>query len=248
MLRKSLFCQNITLIISLLFFGSCLHKSSNQTAQIRIVDLNGNPRPIKRIIPEGNVQMLANQKTEPRNNINSNDSSSSQNISKSSTVDSDILEQQTNISQPQISTPKNSKVINNESVDVEVSYDMSDVKTQEIINTKELISTKEQSKVLAKNKKFKLKLKDKKKSKTAKGYGVKKSDKFIQIGFFSSSANAHRFLAQNKIISMGIVKKTMVREKNGYKVLLGPVSSSKKAQSLLRKAKKSGHKNAFITK
>jgi hypothetical protein len=119
---------NIFLLLCLLLLTtSCIKKPNNQPAQIRLVNLNGEAKPIKRIMPKGNAQMLAMQSEYMiKDNDNQNiDDNSSKNISN--TTNNNILAQNSqNLNATQPFIPNNDlNITKQKSDEVAISYDMS---------------------------------------------------------------------------------------------------------------------------
>ena len=245
---------NILLLFSFLSLFSCAKKIDNRTTEIRIVDLNGQPKQIKRIMPEGNAKMLAMQNKELENN-NSLQNNTGSNLTNTTDTPTDNLLSQNN--QNQISTQpftqdlseqnNSSNIANNQQSKATISYDMSEESNDNNTN-QNIESTNNNSSPQAtpkSNKKFKFIATKTKVSDNVEADGSKI---FIQIGFFSSSINANNTLANSKKIANGSIKEVNINGQNGYKVFLGPIKSHKEAITILKKAKKSGYKDAFIAR
>jgi cell division septation protein DedD len=248
--------SNILILFGLISLSSCLGgKTDNQATQIRIVDLNGNPKPIKRIVPEGNAQILATQQSQflatndnipAPSNINqplSNGPVENQNVEQNTSGD---------VAATSIDNTVNNAVTDNNKnkpAQAEVLYDLSEDKTpnnpennNEVKDTAPKLSPE---KITSSKTKFKLAISK------AKNNGIsadKKSGTLIQIGSFSSYANAQKALEKSKKISVGKIEEVDLENGKSYRVFLGPLSSSKKVHNILKKAKKSGYKDAFIVK
>ena len=263
---------NILLLFSFLSLFSCAKKIDNRTTEIRIVDLNGQPKQIKRIMPEGNAKMLAMQNKELENN-NSLQNNTGSNLTNTTDTPTDNLLSQNN--QNQISTQpftqdlseqnNSSNIANNQQSKATISYDMSEESNdsntnQNITQGGDILSQNDQQKIQniestnnnsspqatpKSNKKFKFIATKTKVSDNVEADGSKI---FIQIGFFSSSINANNTLANSKKIANGSIKEVNINGQNGYKVFLGPIKSHKEAITILKKAKKSGYKDAFIAR
>jgi len=248
---------------------SCIKQPNNQPTEIRIVDLNGKPKPIKRMMPEGNTQMLAMQNKEisensPFPNINSDNLATA----NQPPADNYLSQNDQNSTTTQPLTKNLSRqnddttITSNKPVEAAVSYDMSEdnnINEDEINaqqNTKKIANSEltgdhlvpnSSQKTSQSNKKFKFITTKTKVVNNDSDIISSEGDIFIQIGFFSSSANADSALAKSKTIANGSIKETNVNGQNGYKVFLGPISSHQKAIKILTKAKKSGYRDAFIT-
>ncbi len=248
MLKKTSFKPfNNLAILSLILLTSCLaNKPSNQATEIRIVDLNGNPKPIKRMIPEGNAQMLASQQSQF---TNTNDNIATTSVVEAGNIN-DVAPQNyptPNTNQTisnNIAPPAENIAANSESKTTEaaVLYDMSNDATSEVKTA--TIPTPPQP-ASTSNKKFKLAIS---KTKSTTTNSANKSDILVQIGAFSSYSNAQKTLEQSKQISAGKIEEVDLNGKKNYRVFLGPISNSQKARNILKKAKNSGYKDAFIVR
>ena len=238
MLKETSFMPSNTLSKSLAVFGlalltSCLgYKPSNQATEIRIVDLNGNPKPIRRIVPEGNAQMLVNQQA--------------QCVIVNNTPNNIITSAPQNYQAPDINPVANNNIANNtenKQDEAVVSYDMSnDDSTSEISN--KTIPAPSQTKN-SPDKRFKL---ANSKDSSTKAASVNESGTLIQIGSFSSYSNAQKVLKQSHKINSGKIEEVNLSGGKNYRVFLGPISNSKKVHTILKKAKNSGYKDAFIVR
>jgi len=245
MLKKTSFTLSKTLSKNLAIFGlalltSCIgNKPSNQETEIRIVDLNGNPKPIRRMVPEGNAQMLVNQQAQAVN------ASNIPNIVDTNATPNYQTANTNQIANNNIAPPAgNENIANNierKPAEAAVSYDMSNDNTPEVVGEKipEPAQTKPSSKS---GKKFKLA------NSKAKTIPVNESGTLIQIGSFSSYNNAQKALEQSSKISSGKIEEVDLGERKSYRVFLGPISNSKKVHNILKKAKNSGYKDAFIVR
>ncbi len=251
-------------IFSLMLLTSCLgsldslssklfgNKSGNQETEIRIVDLNGNPKPIRRMVPEGNAQILASQREEAaKNNIAAiNNANSSKNNSAPQNYQRPRTEQITsnNIKAP---ATNNANAIKSKPIEAVVSYDMADEKAPKIktgtIQTLPQTPTPNKSPNKSPNKRFRLAV-SKTRDGNVKAKSLNKSGILIQIGSFSSPSNADRALEQGKKISAGKIEEVNLKGRKNYRVFLGPISNSKTARNILKKAKNSGYKDAFIVR
>ncbi len=246
MLKQSVFSSGFKLFLLPILFAlsSCLGNNTEGPSEIRIVDLNGNPKPVKRFVPEGNAQILANQNIEAnKNNI--------------STPVNEKLVQNNNpapiipISSIAEPSPAQSTTLasqNNRS-EAMVSYDMSNDQTKEVDpKTNDNLANPQTSS----NKKFKLAIATSKAPSTKAASSAVSNNKssgiFIQIGSFSVADNANKILTKSKKISKGKVEEVETGDKKSYRVLLGPIPNTKKANIILKQAKHAGYKDAFIIK
>jgi hypothetical protein len=239
-------------------------------AQIRIVDLDGKARPVKRYVPAGNAQILQQQSagnTVTEAALQSHTKPVAENIS---TFDAANNFNQTATQQVQappkspIATPDAVKQIQNptaQQMPATVSYDLGleaqnsakaaepiKIAQNQQVKSKELV-TKLPTKTLN-NKKAgkKFTLKSPKTSATSIASQKTTSGTFIQIGYFGVKANANRTLDKNRKISEGLIEEVKMNGKMGYRVLLGPINGRAAAKNILNKAKKAGYKDAFIVK
>ena len=239
---------SLALIIGLL--TSCISKPNNQPTEIRIVDLNGNPKPIRRIVPEGNAQMLANQREEANKNDTSVINEANAQGNNAEPTNNNVFQNYQKPTSEQtgdLATLSNGKVADNK-LEATVSYDMSDIKTSEKKAEPTPANNQPQTATNS-NKKFKLAIT---KVKTGSVKSVKtssnKSNILIQIGSFSSQENANKALTQSQKIAAGSIEEVDLGGKKSYRVFLGPASNLKKANAILKNAKNSGYKDAFIVK
>lgn len=252
--------QTIT-IVALLSLSSCFG-NNNAPSQIRIVDLNGNPKPIKRYVPEGNAKILASQNPNSFQDINNPEvaqpfRNDGVNATSNAVVDENLPNTanvnpatQANPIPPQIAPePKSPSTAPSANVSEEnISYDMSGSQIQEIK------PASDNSKQTTSGKKFKF----------SAGAGNKSPSKttaeslktlpaqngiFVQIGSYLASESANQVLHNNKKISKGKIEEiNLTNGKTTYRVLLGPIANKQKAHKILKQAKNAGYKDAFIVR
>lgn len=70
---------------------------------------------------------------------------------------------------------------------------------------------------------------------------------FVQVGSYGSKDKAISVLKESKKIASGFVKRVTAKDKEVYKIFLGPAPNKNEATKLLIKTKNSGFKNAFVT-
>ena len=76
-----------------------------------------------------------------------------------------------------------------------------------------------------------------------------KDGMFVQIGSFSVYSNANNVLKKSSVIKSGLVEESdLSNGRKIYRVLLGPINSSKEADRVLRQVKNIGYNDAFITR
>lgn len=270
MLKK--FRINSALMLALLAICSCASGNKNDApSEIRIVDLNGNPKPVKRYTPEGNAQILAGQgmgqanNIAPQNTLQNSPQNAPQNTSPEPTANNAVVDQNladtTEPSAPATQTPSAAAAqvenqIANNAVEENISYDMSGTEATEIKPE----NTNAAPNKTTGGKKFKFTAGEgsntnvvykatkisSKKSANAKGEDT--NGIFIQIGSFSIQENADKTLQASKKISKGKIEEADLANNKSYRVLLGPIANKQKAHNILKKAKNAGYKDAFIVR
>ncbi|MFT6076935.1 MAG: cell division protein FtsN [Myxococcota bacterium] len=224
------------LLISALFpLSSCfVHdffpRKNTGPEEIRIVDLNGNPRPIQRFVPEGNARALAQQRSvqnQPapiQNNVATNNLSQNNFISQNQAPVNNL---------PPVDPP----VIVQESPKppATISYNMSGDAAASLGSAQEITKPK-------------IKTTPAKEAKMIFNKKSAESGSFIQIGSFSVKNNAQKTLEKGQIIFKGKVEERNISNKKSYRVLLGPISDNAKVNNILRKAKNNGYADAFIVR
>ncbi|OFW81209.1 MAG: hypothetical protein A3D15_02640 [Alphaproteobacteria bacterium RIFCSPHIGHO2_02_FULL_40_34] len=228
-------------VISLCLF-SCVQK--NDTPKIRIVDLEGKPRPVATKIPELNVAALASQgisqgiSQETSWGIVQNDRNftpvkreknpeEENNKSDFGAASSQIVQQTL---QPQL---RNKETTYDESI-----LAAGPVAEDEQIVEYDLSQDEEKKKTAIKKPTKKIAVK-----KTAKTAGGKF---YVQLGSFTNRGNADNLLIKTKKFHSGKVE-IVEGEKTIYRVWLGPFSNRAKANAMVVKVKKSGH-DAILVK
>ncbi len=229
------------LLLSVLFaLSSCAASKQDGPSEIRIVDLNGNPKPVKRFVPEGNAQILANN---PNIDVNKNNIAPTNSALTQNNLDT-RNQMPANNSADLVPVQSTTLASKDNQPEATVSYDMSNDPAAEVkpAETKTQTSTQASSG----GKKFKLAIAS---TKVAKGATINnKSGIFIQIGSFSIADNADKILAKSKKIFQGTIEEINSGDKKSYRVLLGPLANTKKANIILKQAKNAGYKDAFIVK
>lgn len=240
--------KNFKILLGLilpLFFAACVAK--NTDPQIRIVDMQGRPKPVKTKMPELNAQALAAQGFDTRtrdlnqapqdvgyrnapnaaNNKNDFGAVSAQNIQQS-------LQPTQQVQQPIVyQNVEPQQVAQNSKTDVgagsgneAVEYDLAEAKGDENATQVKIFPTKKPVKKAAA-----------KKVAVAKSAGGKKF--FAQVGSFSSKGNADVTLSQMQKFHGGKVVEAD-GEKVMYRVWLGPLKNRAQANALISKIKASG--------
>jgi cell division septation protein DedD len=268
MLQKSPFNFGFKSLALLALFAviSCSGNDQNNQSGIRIVDLNGKPQSVRRFVPEGNAQMLANQQSDNLNSgnippINNNIAPINNNIAPTN----NIAPANNNFTQNTNQAPNNNfnnlppieppAPIAENQPEAVVSYDLSNDKVSDENATKEVVAVKPEA-IKTQNtpknssgKKFTLVTGSSgAASTTSSQSSPNKSKNFVQIGSFSVEDNANKILQKNKKISEGVVEEAGLGDKKIYRVLLGPAPSKKKTIYILKQAKNAGYQDAFIVK
>ncbi len=201
-------------------------ETQNQESQIRIVDVNGNYRPIKRQIPIYNSQLMyeqQNQNTQPQNqNYNSYNTNDQLVVGK---IEDDYESNFGPATEPLIESNKLTQNLEEEVVE----YNLNEDEKEEIQQAQ-----KEMDEPI--NKIYKTS-----KNKSLKGL-------FVQVGSYISKKGANETLAKGQKFSNGLIKEIKTGNKILHKILLGPVKDKNEARILLKKARSNGFKDAFITK
>ncbi|MDA9231327.1 SPOR domain-containing protein [Rickettsiales bacterium] len=225
-LIKKIFLTILPISIAACSLDSIKNKFSNnqpKETQIRIVGLDGEYRPINRQIPALNSNLLISQQQNPIQN-------NSEEAAKKENANSQNLNSLDNFG------PSDQPLLE--------SSNLSSASAAAIIynsNQEKQSATKEESEAETAEKKLSQKI-----------YIIEKkpaipTGTFIQIGSFRSKNNAEKALAKSKNIANGLIKEAGSNKKI-YKIILGPVNNKVQANSLLKKAKNNGFKDAFITK
>lgn len=210
---------------------SCLH---DNVKKVRIVDNQGNPAKINKIVPKFNEEQMKKQQDSLRGNNTSNIKFVNEN--------SEILQQ---INDPNIIS------VNNNLPNDEILADR-------ITNFNYVEETKNPATPTNKNPKIGNvynadKNLVKEVSVKTNGTVVKQSKKlsgkkyFIQIGVFNEKSNAEVAYSKYSKIYNGVIDNYVSRGKNKYKVSLGPYTDKKIADKDLEKVIKMGHYDVYIT-
>lgn len=192
-------------------------RTSSREDEIRMVDINGNYRPVKRHVPAHNSQLLHEQRNQRVTRQGGVFDESPANLE---TPQSDI--------DPDFGPAKDELIGENvDSTQEEIVYDISKNEQVNIAQAKdELETTLEESYV---------------EEKATMGT-------FVQVGSYLSNNSANRVLTKGKKFSDGFIKEVRSSKGTMHKILLGPVSNKAEARILLKKARRNGFKDAFITK
>lgn len=220
-------CINIVVILLGLAIVSCMPRQ-NQEPKIRIVDLQGKSRSVVTRMPILNNKALMMQRVEanknqvaPQNNASYANQGQPINKLNYGEASSQIIQKTLQPTQdaPQGQNPKGQNpivAIKDKGADSSIEYDLSD--TPEVAEAP--VQKKRKKKFIISNQKRK---------------GL-----FVQVGAFSNASNAKKSLTRMQKFHNGRIEK-VAGKKVVYRVLLGPFSSKKQANALVKKIKKSGH-------
>lgn len=231
-----------------LFFVACAPQ--NEEAQIRIVDLQGNAKPVKTRMPELNAKALQQQGFDTRardintpaqdvgyrnipNQIEKKDDFATVSVQNVKQV---LQPQAPKVAeQPAVVETHSSNVAVGAGNNAEaVEYDLSEAKKDE---NPAPVTIQEPTKKSAE--------KPAKKTPVEK-VSTKGGKKFFaQVGSFSSEASANAALAKMKSFHAGKVT-VLEGEKVMYRVWLGPIAERTKANSLVKKIKDSGNDAVLV--
>jgi hypothetical protein len=252
-------------VLPAMLLVSCESLNPNQKKpqpQIRIVDLDGNPKPVKNYVPEYNAKVLASQGMEvdqktgnlaplkgssvaptpvapPPTPVPSAPASQAAEAPKPAVVAESI---------PAKEEPKKEEVKKENDVEYDLAADSAAKPAKKETETEKSEGVNgKKFKVVVGKKSGALK-ESAKKSKVAKKSVKSAGNMFIQIGSYSSNQTAQEMLSKNNKISAGKIEEANVGGKRFYRVMLGPISGQKKAEELLSKTANAGYKDAFIIK
>ena len=194
--------------------------------KVRVVDLDGNYKPIKRKIPEFNAKVLSGDLNiiEDSNTIANNNPSNATKINSSVNIISNkTLVDKTS---PELKVSANDNIKKKKTV---IEYDLSE-STEETRTRNKVVSNISNKRTFIKD--------------------ITNSDKksiFVQIGVFSSLNGASATLKKASVsVSKGIIKEVVIKNKVLQRVLLGPLKNKQEAKELRKKAVGHGYKDAFI--
>jgi len=243
------FLHKIFLFSSLIFLASCnfpKNYKADKRTEIRIVDLQGKPRPVQLKTPELNVQALAEQGNlteKALKNINKKAPVSGEQIAKNKYAAADSAPSYSDAIRDTLQTPTSSQAMppqktafpdENVSAGTEnkapsIEYDLS-------------ADSNDQSQKMAKQKTPDLAEKE-----TAivakKHVGI-----FVQTGSFSVLSHAKQSLAkvEKSAGKKGLIEEVNVNNKTVYRVLFGPFADKNKASAMVKKFDKSGHNSIIV--
>lgn len=207
--------------------ASCASKDDQQN-KIRIVDLQGKSHPVITRIPELNAQALAAQgKMVGDPFANKNSAPTQKDLTKNTPDYGAIQPESLQKTPPRPAVAENVVAANK---DQAVEYDLSDP-----AETKKIPAQTPVKKVaISKSKK------------STKAVAAAKSGRFsVQVGSFSSQESANQTLVAMQKFHAGKIE-TVEGEKTIYRVLLGPFSTRKQANELVKKITDSGHEAILV--
>ncbi len=251
---------SLSILFCFLAFSCRNNTTENERPLIRLVDANGNYRPVQKFVPLYNAQLQEqqnqqiNQKNianssrvnlddqaqvaskelfdpEPYDNFGGNYGSSQNPL-----IERDIATQAVSKLGPVFeSTPRPLSTTPTPNV----KYSFGNKKTA--VNKKAVQIEKPLNTTATTTATEKKVYKPTQENKTLSGI-------FVKLGSYDSESEASLILEQSKKISSGFIKKTIVGKKDVYQILLGPVENKNEAVILLVKTKNLGFKNALVTK
>ncbi len=244
-----IFAKFLSMIL-LLFFSACLAKE--EQTQVRIVDLQGRVKPVKTRLPELNAQALASQGfstgtrdiNQPVQNVGyryspNKDATTGDFGAASSRAMKQTLQPSTtrdsNKETADFAGEENPMVATNAGSGTRgevVQYDLSEAKIEADEPMAVMASPAKKSSKKSAKKIAKAEVVTQETSKFGKNF-------FAQVGSFSSKANADATLAKMKKFHSGKVE-VSEGESVVYRVWLGPITSRKQANLLIKKIKDSG--------
>lgn len=256
-MKNSKIFSKLILVFLSLFFVSCAMQDDQP--KIRIVDMNGNAKPVVTRMPDLNAQAMVSQgMVVDRRGMNQDRKSSvTQNTLPAKndfgTASSQAI-QQTLQTQPapevsQIPTTNSSVPIvvagtvpeeKNEAIEYNLSDSQTKAEAEErnpIVKT--LVKTPGKKTV----KKIAVKKPAKEVAVAAQATGGKKF--FVQVGSFSNQGNADILLGKMKKFHSGKVE-VVEGEKAVYRVWLGPFPNRIKANAMVKKVTTSGHEAILV--
>ncbi len=235
-----------SLLFTLLSSSSCamLNNNPNEPTRIRIVDLNGNPRPVKKFVPEGNAQILASQNNAAAQNVAPQTaptgsapvvSYANRNLSQNN------LEPVYSADQQAVAP------VQNEQQPATISYDMSNDVAEEPVKAAPATASNKKFKLASQSKALVAKATKSSSKSNSKG-SAKGSGIFVQIASYGSDQIANETLEKNNKISTGTIEEVNIKGREAYRVLLGPIDNQNKANQVLKQAKNAGYHDAFIVR
>jgi cell division protein FtsN len=232
-------------ILLLIILSSCQQTENKE--RFRIVDANGNPAKINKIVPKFNEEQIMKQKSAFfSRDVNNNDTNMFKN-------------DYTNIQQSLVN--KNINAINSSDEYEKIKFNtnkypdnvfadrITNYNYEEEDNSVEESQNKSENfnKIITEEKKIK---QDNRKIETKKEKIQDKTTEknfYIQIGIFSEEKNAKSSYNKYKNINNGEIITYKLNNKPKYKVVLGPYSQKNLAEKDLNKIIKTGHYDVYIT-
>ncbi|HSQ97493.1 MAG TPA: SPOR domain-containing protein [Rickettsiales bacterium] len=232
--------SRLKFLLLLCILSSCLQ---NNVKKVRIVDAQGNPAKINKIVPKFNEEQMKKQKE----SLKDTDNSSS---IKFVNENNGIMQQ---INDPNIITSRNDLPNDEVFADRITNFNYVEDKNNQIVSKNEQGNKKivnvydNTNKSNNKNLVKEISVKDNNKTKKIDNNVIKGTKYFIQIGIFSEKSNAEAAYSKYSRIYNGIIDDYLSKGKNKYKVLLGPYTDKKIAEKDLEKIIKMGHYDVYIT-
>jgi cell division protein FtsN len=257
----------IAVIFSALIISSCKGSEEGKT-KIRIVDLQGRPRPVSTKIPELNAQILASQGKKvdqseifvtskeseklfvmkKQNPVQNKYSDLNNQKNKSDQINKPVIVDQSRMSDV-IGDVYENKQGQEQQDQTIVQYDLSqtDIAEEKQVNLALENSSKNRNRrnlaVIQKPKDSKKNIAKKTQEKIeepAISSAVKRKGFFVQTGSFGEASNAKQSLASMKKFHQGSIEESVSGDKKNYRVLLGPFKNKQQAATLAKKINDSG--------
>ena len=253
----------VFLSIVLLNLISC--SSEPQKAQIRIVDLQGNFKPVLTKIPDFNAQVLDGQDSSSRpvnnasqeqqsttiipentqNYANNNSRQVVQNKQIAQTLEAPVLNSQNKIPNDNLKNQEKNNMIFAGRQDEKIvsEYDLANSRDEESNNFDNKINNNKQTKpkeIFAQKKSAKILSEDVVPSKsTSKKY-------YVQVGSYGAKEMADEELIMMQKFHKGKIELAETADRKMYRVLLGPFTNKIQARKMVNKVVNSGHEAILV--
>lgn len=239
----------IVALLTLAILASCTtpkktYNTEARPTQLRIVDLQGHPHPVKMRTPELNVQALAAQgnldeermaSIEPPANGNIQEAAKNKYATDNPPLSSnypgtseEALQQTLQTPQAEQEVPAQTEIIASNNVKKNknevIEYDLATDANDKSVKTKHKAAVSQSS-------------------------AVKRRGIFVQAGSFSVMQHAQNSVGKVKKLSGSSavsIEEVMLNDKMVYRVMIGPFASKPKAESMVHKLAKSGHQAIIV--
>jgi cell division protein FtsN len=252
----------VFLSITLLNLTAC--SSEPQKAKIRIVDLQGNFKPVLTKIPDFNAQVLdgvdssrspvnkASQEQQsttiipenPQNYANNNSKQVGQNKQIAQTLDAPTLNSQNKIPNDNLKNQEKNNMIFAGRQDEKIisEYDLANSRDEENDNSDNKINNKQSKpkEIFARKKNAKILSEEIASSKI----GSKKY--YVQVGSYGAKEIADEELIMMQKFYKGKIELAETADRKMYRVLLGPFTNKAQARKMVNKIVNSGHEAILV--